>query len=208
MAASGRISLGLGVLVALFLAATGLASSSIAQDYKRITNRWTQGQINVERGTPEAGRTQPGWWSADWIIEDAGRPFFRLRNRWTNQYLHVEHGPLETGDVEPGWWSAQWTLEPAEARFNRIRNRWTGVYLNVERGPLAAGPIEPGWWSAQWQIGGREPAGGGRAAPCEAGALPGSTAQRLGRKRPARASAGWGGAEAGGGGHERNEGVI
>ena len=103
-----------------------------------------------------AGEIQPGWWSADWIVEPVpGTSFVKLRNRYRQgAYIHTEHGRPELGPIgdNGNWWSAQWSLEAVPGTpFIRIRNRFRpNEYLHTERGTLEAGPIDQGWWSAQW----------------------------------------------------------
>lgn len=140
--------------VALLLAATVLQ----AQSFTRIQNRFRpQTFMHAEGGSVECGTIQPGWWSADWVLEPVAEDpqFFRIRNRFRGTYIHIEHGAVTSSPLGlPGWQSAQWTRESVPGTdFVRLRNRWRPtIYLNTEQGRLAASPIEPGWWSAQWAL--------------------------------------------------------
>ena len=132
---------------------------AVAQDaFVRLQNRWKPDQfIHIERGRPESGSIQPGWFSAMWILEPvAGQPgsTIRIRNRWKpNQYLNVEQGPLESTSIQPGWWSAMWIMVPVGGDMIRLQNRWKPTeFLNIERGMLVSSSIETGWWSAMWYI--------------------------------------------------------
>lgn len=125
-----------------------------AQDFYQIQNRWTNEFIHVEQPRPSAGAIQPGWWSAQWILEPVSSTgYYQIKNRWKNEYLHIQNGPLECGAIQPGWWSAQWALEPvAGTSFVRIRSRWKPeVALHNQQRVLEAGTIDLSWWSAQWQ---------------------------------------------------------
>jgi subtilisin family serine protease len=154
-----------GVTSAVLLAATSgrltglgtgspnlLLYSQPASNYRKIGNRWQTGKyIHVESGL-QASTIQPGWWSAQWVLEPvAGTQFYRIRNRYTNAYLHAEYGTLQAGSIQSGWHTAQWLLEPVEGHY-RIRNRYHNTYLHVEYGSLQLGAIGPHWLSAQWRI--------------------------------------------------------
>lgn len=127
-----------------------------AQELYQIQNRWKPGDfIHAEQANPEAGSIEPGWWSAQWIVEPVDATgYVQLKNKWKNTYLHIQDGPLACGAIQPGWWSAQWSLEPvAGTNFVRIRNRWKpDVTLHNQSGTLLAGPSDLGWWSAQWLL--------------------------------------------------------
>lgn len=129
---------------------------SDAQNFIRLKNRWKPTEyIHVEQPTPSSGGIQPGWWSAQWVLEqEPGTVFYRIKNRWRNQYLQIEQGPLACSDILPGWWSAQWQLESvAGTSFVRLRNRWKpDVAIHNQNGMLEAGPIQLGWWSAMWEL--------------------------------------------------------
>lgn len=123
--------------------------------FQRLANRWTSEYIHNQSRSLELGGVQPGWWSAQWVLEPvAGEPYVHIRNRWTDEYLHNQHRRLELGGIQPGWWSAQWVLEPVPGAppYVRIRNRWTDEYLHNENRRLELGGIQPGWWSAQWVL--------------------------------------------------------
>jgi hypothetical protein len=77
--------------------------------FVRLKNAASGGYLNVEKGPLAIGPVGPGWWSAQWTLEQAGG-FVRIKNRWTGVYLNVEKGPLVAGAAEPGWWSAQWQV--------------------------------------------------------------------------------------------------
>lgn len=147
----------LSTIVFLFV---GIISSR-AQDYYQLQNRWKADEfIHIQQPYPASGTIQPGWWSAQWILEPIDG-YYQIKNRWKNEFLHIQNGPIECGVIQPGWWSAQWALEPvAGTPFYRIRNRWKPeIALNNQQGYLEAGPIDLGWWSAQWatiKIGGDE----------------------------------------------------
>ena len=141
----------------LSLLLCGLFSLASAQEFVQLENRWqkdgkTTYTIHVQEPTPAAGRVEPGWWSKDWIVEDAGGGFVRFKNRWRGTYLHVQNAELECGEIQPGWWSAQWVLEPTGDNFFRIKNRWRNTYLHIQNAGLEAGAIQPNWWSAQWAL--------------------------------------------------------
>jgi hypothetical protein len=142
--------------LALVMFASLLPSLASADEYVRMQNRWKPDNwIHVENGFVQASQAQPGWWSADWVLEPAGDGrHVRFRNRWTSAYLHVEYGALQAGSIQPGWWSAMWVIESVinQNEFHRVRNRWTGAYLHVEHHQIQAGQIEPGWWSAMWRM--------------------------------------------------------
>lgn len=129
-----------------------------AQPFVQIENRWqpdgkTLYRIHNQNGPPAAGATDAGWWSKDWIVEDAGSGYVRFKNRWKNTYLHVEHGPLTLSALGlPGWWSAQWKLEKVDVDHYRLKNRSRGSYLHIQNGVLEASAAQPGWWSAQWKL--------------------------------------------------------
>ena len=141
-----------------------LSTGAQAQEFIRIKCRWqkdgkTDYRIHIQNPSVDAGATNPGWWSADWVMEKVeGADFYRIRNRWkkdgTNDfYLHNQNGTLEAGAIQPGWWSAHWALEKVDATYYRIKNRWKPTeYLNIQGPALACGAAEPGWWSAQWAL--------------------------------------------------------
>jgi len=138
------------------LLASGLVG---AQNYVQIESRWKKSfastpQVHVQDPTPAYGLTEPGWWSKDWIVEDAGGGFVRFKNRWRGTYLlqNVDVGPTEAGEAKPGWWSAQWKIEPAGGNFVRLKNRWRGTYLHIHNKALECGPMQPGQWGAQWVL--------------------------------------------------------
>lgn len=138
-------------LSTIALLIVGITSLS-AQDFYQFQNRWKSNEfIHVQEPNPSAGAIQPGWWSAQWILEPVDG-YYQIKNRWRNEFLHIQNGPVECSPIQPGWWSAQWALEPvAGTSFYRIRNRWKPeIALNNQQGYLEAGPIELGWWSAQW----------------------------------------------------------
>lgn len=135
-----------------FAAAAG--AYEVPVEFVRIENRWRPSEfVHVEHGLA-FGPIQPGWHSAQWVIERTEDGYFRIANRWRDtDYLHVENGRLESGPILPGWHSAMWVIEPAEQPYVRIRNRWRPEqYIHVERGRLRAGRIQPGWHSAMWLI--------------------------------------------------------
>jgi hypothetical protein len=130
-----------------------------AQNYVQIESRWkksfkTNPQVHVQEPAPAFGPTEPGWWSKDWIVEDAGGGFVRFKNRWRGTYLlqNVDVGPTEAGEAKPGWWSAQWKIEPAGGNFVRLKNRWRGTYLHIHNDALECGPMTPNQWGAQWVL--------------------------------------------------------
>lgn len=129
-----------------------LSELTYAQDFQRIKNRWKNTYIQNQNGPLADSKIQPGWWSAQWVLEKVqGTNFVRIKNRWTNTYIHNQNGKLEIGKITPGWWSAHWTLEKVQGtNFVRIKNRWKGTYLHNQNGKLDLGNIDKGWWSAQW----------------------------------------------------------
>lgn len=133
-----------------------IAFYSDAQNFFRLKNRWKSTEyIHVEQPTPASSAIQPGWWSAQWTLEqEPGTAYYRIKNRWKNQYLQIEQGPLACSDIQPGWWSAQWQLERvAGTSFVRLRNRWKpDVAIHNQNGRLEAGPVDLGWWSAMWEM--------------------------------------------------------
>ena len=133
-----------------------IVNSLQAQNFVQIQNRWKPTEhIHAERENPEAGAIQPGWLSAQWVVEGVAESGYVLvKNRWKNTYLHIQDGPLVCGAIQPGWWSAQWSLEPvAGTNHVRIRNRWKPeTALHNQAGSLQAGNIDLGWWSAQWLL--------------------------------------------------------
>lgn len=133
---------------------TNISSASLYDNnFHFFQNRWKPNQhIHVEFGKVEAGKIENGWWSAQWLIEDAGNGYVRIKNRWKNTYLNNETGKLAIGKIESGWWSAQWIIENAGDGYVRFKNRWKGTYLHNQYGNLQLGTIESGWWSAQWRI--------------------------------------------------------
>jgi aqualysin 1 len=155
-----------GVTTAVMLAAstgklTGLVTGSPnlllysqpANNYRKISNRWQPTKyIHTETGL-QASAIQPGWWTAQWVMEPvAGTQFYRIKNRYTGYYLHAENGPVEAGTVLSGWLSAHWELEPQQGGWFRIRNRYRGTHLHVEYGSLQLGTVQSSWISAHWKI--------------------------------------------------------
>jgi hypothetical protein len=129
------------------------STSAYDNNFHYFQNRWKSDKyIHVEYGKVEDGGIESGWWSAQWVIEDAGGGYVRLKNRWKNTYLHNEYGNLQTGRVDNGQWSAQWIIEEAGNGYVRFKNRWKGTYLHNQYGSLQLGNIANGWWSAQWKI--------------------------------------------------------
>lgn len=140
----------LAVVAVVWLTGSNLSAQ---ESYVRIENRWKPNlQINVEAGPTAATKAAPGWHSADWVFEPAGRAnTYRIRNRYKGTYLNIEKGTLESSKVPPAFVSSQWILEPVD-NFCRIKNAWKGTYLHVQNGVLDCGKIEPGWTSAQWNL--------------------------------------------------------
>jgi len=134
----------------------GITFTATSQNFVRLKNRWKPAEyIHVEQPTPTSGGIEPGWHSAQWLLEPvAGTSFYMIKNRWKNQYLHIEQGPLTLGDIQPAWWSAQWQVEAVPGTsFYRLRNRWKPtVAIHNQNGGLEAGTIQDGWWSAQWEL--------------------------------------------------------
>jgi len=140
----------------ILLLLCGITFTATSQNFIKLKNRWKPAEyIHVEQPTPASGSIQPGWHSAQWLLEPvAGTSFYKIKNRWKNQYLHIQQGPLAIGDIQPGWWSAQWQVEAIPGTsFYRIRNRWKPtVAIHNQNGRLEAGTIQDGWWSAQWEM--------------------------------------------------------
>lgn len=140
----------------IILALCSFAFTATSQNFIRLKNRWKPNEyIHVEQPYPASGGIQPGWHSAQWVLEqEPGTAFYKVKNRWRNQYLHIEQGPLVIGDIQPGWWSAQWQLEPVSGTsFYRLRNRWKPeVAIHNQNNQLEAGTIQPSWWSAMWEL--------------------------------------------------------
>lgn len=156
--------------VACLVAVLAVAVSAWAQsNFVRLESVWKAGeQIHVESGTPATSATQPGWHSADWLLEPAGSGQVRIKNRWKGTYLHLESGTLGIGPIQPGWQSALWNTETVSEGVLRFRNAWKGTYLNIEKGTLEASAARPEWLSAQWRVKGG--AGGAAVAGATAGA--------------------------------------
>ena len=134
-----------------------ITTALCAQQFVQIENRWlkdgkTTYTIHVQEPTPDAGAVEPGWWSKDWVIEDAGGGFVRIKNRWRGTYMHNQKGALTSGDIQPGWHSAQWALEATGDGYHRIKNRWKGTYLHTQNTQLELGDVQPNWYSAQWKL--------------------------------------------------------
>jgi cytolysin (calcineurin-like family phosphatase) len=125
-----------------------------AQGSVRIENVWKGTYLNNETGKLDLGAIQPGWNSAQWVLEPVpGTGYIRIKNVWKGTYLSNETGKLELGAIQPGWNSAMWVLEPVPGTvYKRIKNVWKGTYLNNETGKLELGAIQPGWSSAQWKV--------------------------------------------------------
>lgn len=133
-----------------FSALSALAQES-QESYVRLDSVWKPGQqINVESGAPAVSTVQPGWQSAQWVLEPVNQ-YFRIKNRWKGTYLHTENGSLEIGPVQPNWFSAMWEFEPVGNGVFRIKNPYRKTYLNIETGRLQLGDVQPGWLSAQWR---------------------------------------------------------
>ena len=118
----------------------------------RFANRWKpDDHLHIENGSLAVGPVQPGWLSAQWVVEpvQAGSSslYFRFKNLWQpDRFLHTESGAPESGPIEPGWLSAQWCFEPVgDAAFVRLRNRWPLVrYAHIESGGIDVGRVGPG----------------------------------------------------------------
>lgn len=142
------------ILLTLCLLLAGI-SSLCAQTFYQLKNRWKPDEfIHVEQPQPASGTIQPGWHSAQWILEPIDQHYYKIKNLWRSEYLHIQDGAIQCGAIQPGWWSAQWTLEPVEGTsFFRIRNRWKpDVAIHNQNGVLEASAIQLGWWSAQWDV--------------------------------------------------------
>lgn len=129
--------------------------SLCAQDFYQLKNRWKPDEfIHAEQPQPASGNIQPGWHSAQWILEPIDQSYYKIKNLWRSEYLHIQNGAIQCGAIQPGWWSAQWTLEPVEGTsFFRIRNRWKPeIAIHNQNGVLEASAIQLGWWSAQWDV--------------------------------------------------------
>lgn len=154
------------VTLALFASLTVSAAAAQQADTPyRIQNRFRPATfLHTEQGSVAVGPIQPGWWSADWIIEPVAgsAPWVRLRNRFRPlDYIHNQNGRVQSGPLgDRGWWSAQWAIEPvAGTPFVRLRNRWKPTeFLHTERGALESGTIDLGWWSAMWTVRARDEA--------------------------------------------------
>lgn len=145
-----------------------IATSANAEQYARLTNRWTGVQVHIEHGSPEASKAGPGWFSAQWWITPDGSDggftsnYIRIKNRWTGQYLsaHWANGKAVLGTTAPGAGDrpnaiviggpTSWNIERTSEGY--VRLKWQTEYLNVEQGVLALTKIQPGWWSAQWKL--------------------------------------------------------
>jgi hypothetical protein len=107
-------------------------AASAQGGFVRLESVWKPGeQIHIETGAPTSSATQPGWQSADWLLEPAGAGQVRIKNRWRGTYLHLESGALAAGAIQPGWQSAIWVTESAGEGVLRFRNAWKGTYLNI-----------------------------------------------------------------------------
>lgn len=67
---------------------------------------------HLESGKLQEGRILPGWWSAQWKLEQPpGAPRFRLQNRWKpDHYLVFENGAVSSRPLRPGEPGAQWSF--------------------------------------------------------------------------------------------------
>lgn len=140
-------------MVATLLLVLGNSATS-AENVIHIQNVYrADQQINIENGAVESSPSQPGWLSAQWVIEPVDKSTnVRIKNVWKGTYLNVETGSLQATPIEPGWLSAQWTIEPVDGGSYRIKNAWKGTYLHTESGALGIGEIQPGWQSALWSL--------------------------------------------------------
>lgn len=135
-----------------------------AQDFVRIKNRWkkdgvTEYCIHIQNQDVDAGKTEPGWWSAQWVFESVnGTNYYRIKCRWQKDgandfYLHNQNGKIEASAIQANSWSSMWELEKVDATYYRIKNRWKpDQYLNTQEPILSVGPIQPGWFSAMWEL--------------------------------------------------------
>lgn len=86
-------------------------SSLCAQGFYQLKNRWKPDEfIHVEQPQPASGTIQPGWHSAQWILEPIDQHYYKIKNLWRSEYLHIQNGAIQCGAIQPGWWSAHWDL--------------------------------------------------------------------------------------------------
>lgn len=165
------------IVALLWLALTTATVAVASEGYVRIENRWKPTeQLNVETGTLASSPAQPGWHSADWLLEPVGDGVHvRIKNRWKGAYINNCRGDeiLEATATKPNGASltdsncAMWQLEPVDSGFYRLKNREIGDYIHIENGQLALGNAAPGWYSAMWKLQGYTPVGmaEGKTAP-------------------------------------------
>jgi hypothetical protein len=109
---------------------------------KMVRLRWMKNEaIHIENGPPTYGAIQPGWWSAQWIMEEQrGENRERLmsfRNRWQGGYLMVRNGEVIRADPAnqnvrtPADLEEMWVVEGILDQGVTLRHARTGTYLNT-----------------------------------------------------------------------------
>ncbi len=142
----------------------GLAcAGSVQAQNVRIQSALVAGQeVHIEKGAPEVSATQPGWLSAQWVVEPiaAGSSTVRFKSAWKGTYLNVETGSLQATAVPAGFTSSQWALEAVAGQPGsyRLRNVWKGTYLHNEQRKLEVGSVPAGAAGAVWRLAGYAPA--------------------------------------------------
>ena len=76
-----------------------------AQEFDRINNRWKPNQyLHIEYGELQSGPIEPGWWSAQWIIElAADRASFICQAQSLNLFLPAD---INKWDLHMLHWTA------------------------------------------------------------------------------------------------------
>jgi len=90
----------------------------------RIKNRATYNYIHIQnydsKKYVECGNIDDSWYSARWVLEDAGGSY-RIKSVYKNtQYLNIEGNPgyVVLSEVYPEWDSAKWILEDVDITQN------------------------------------------------------------------------------------------
>lgn len=150
-----RVS-GLSLLLSILLAIPGQAQKFFRLHGGPLPNPMA---LHTERGQPEYGRIQSGWWSAQWQVVSAAQNSrdelnapFALRNRYTGTYLTVDSSsagaagwsyrlaltaaaPVLPGDsTQPQLWRLE-RRDPG-VLAGTLRHRRTGLVVQVTDGTV------------------------------------------------------------------------
>jgi len=126
--------------------------------YYKIKNRNTGEYIHNEHKTGKAEVSSigaPGWWSAQWALENSGDGYTLFRNRNTGEYMNIQnnYGYVQVNAGNLAWWNEQWLLEDAGSGYKKFKNRSNSQYMHIENmlGYAQYSALgNPDWWSAQW----------------------------------------------------------